>query len=97
MSSYDLVRVVATIKAKPDQIEACKAILQELIPPTLAEEGCLQYELLLNQNDETEFIFLETWTSSETLTKHLATEHLQKAVRDIEDKLARTLRYTPLH
>lgn len=37
--------IVAHIFAKPDQIEFVKAELQKIIAPTLAEEGCLQYDL----------------------------------------------------
>jgi|GEM_PF-180478 len=80
--SSDTVRVIATVKVKADQVEAVKAILTELVRLTLVEDGCLQYELLQNQQDQCEFIFVEAWTSQIALNKHLETEHLQKALRD---------------
>jgi quinol monooxygenase YgiN len=82
------VRVVARIVALPDKVEELKAVLRELIEPTRQEAGCLQYELLQNPSDPTDFTFVETWKSDEDLDIHLASVHIQRAFEQVEGLLA---------
>ena len=49
--------IVAHIFAKPDQIDLVKAELQKIIAPTLAEEGCLQYDLHQDNEEPEHFMF----------------------------------------
>jgi len=85
--SSNLLRVVATVRAKPEYCETVKDILSKLVHLTLTEDGCLQYELLQNQQDQCEFVFVETWSSQIALNKHLESEHLVKALRDTTELL----------
>jgi quinol monooxygenase YgiN len=73
------IRVVARITAKPDTIEATRELLTSLVLPTRIEEGCITYQLYQNENDPTDFTFIEEWTSNEDLDKHLETDHLKNA------------------
>jgi len=75
-----MLRVVARISAQPDKVEQVRLILSELIEPTRRESGCINYELLQNNEDPTDFTFVEEWESGAALDSHLATPHLQKAV-----------------
>ena len=63
-------------KEKEERKELEKAMLA-LIEPTRAEEGCQEYELFLSTEDENRFTFIETWTDSNALDKHLQTPPLQ--------------------
>ncbi len=82
------VRVVARLIAFPNKVEDAKALLLGLLEPTRKEPGCLQYNLLQNQADPTDFTFVEEWTSNEALDTHLASEHIQAAIAHIPELIA---------
>lgn len=82
--SKTTIRVVARVVAHPDQVEAVKSVLIELIEPTRQEEGCVVYELLQNQQDPTDFTFVEEWVSNALLEAHLSSTHIAKAVSQLE-------------
>lgn len=68
--------IVANIHAKPDQAELVRAELERLIPLTRAEEGCVQYDLHLNQADPAHFVFFENWATREAFEAHMKTAHI---------------------
>ncbi|BAU65122.1 Antibiotic biosynthesis monooxygenase [Stanieria sp. NIES-3757] len=84
------VRVVARVIALPDKIEQLKAVLIELIEPTRAEAGCIQYDLLQNTSNPTDFTFVEEWSSTAALETHLTSQHLQKAINKINGLVAQS-------
>jgi quinol monooxygenase YgiN len=86
--SRSTVRVVARLIAFPHKVEAAKALLFGLVEPTRQEPGCLQYDLLHNQADPTDFTFVEEWESHEALETHLATPHIQAASDRIPELIA---------
>jgi quinol monooxygenase YgiN len=73
MSQID---VIAHIHAKPGQEAALREILQGNIAPTLAEEGCLRYDLFVDIDDPGKFTFFEEWASLEALEKHGQSAHI---------------------
>lgn len=81
--SQSTVRVVARLVAFPNQVEAAKALLLSLVEPTRQEAGCIQYDLLQNQADPTDFTFVEEWASAAALDNHLAAEHIQAAIAQL--------------
>ncbi|WP_392535414.1 putative quinol monooxygenase [Nostoc sp. C117] len=84
------IRVVARMIALPNKVEELKAVLLELIEPTRQEPGAIKYELLQNQQDPTDFTFLEEWTSDEALNTHLNSPHFQAGAAKLEALLAAT-------
>lgn len=68
--------IVANITAQPDQIDLVKAELQKLVPITLAEEGCIQYDLHQDNDNPARFMFYENWESRELWQAHMAAPHL---------------------
>lgn len=81
------LHVVARIPAKPDQVEAVRDVLKGLIGPTRRESGCIKYELLQNNADQTDFTFVEEWESDAALDAHLQTAHVQAALAKFNDLL----------
>jgi len=69
--------IVARIEAKPDHIDAVKAGLKKLIQPTLAEAGCLQYDLHQDNENAAVFLFFENWESRELWQDHMNSAHLK--------------------
>ena len=71
------LRVVARIKARPDKVEEVRDALTSLVAPTRGEPGCIVYELLQNNDDPTDFTFVEEWESDAALASHAASDHIQ--------------------
>lgn len=68
--------IIANITAAANQIELVKAELQKLIPVTLAEEGCIQYDLHQDNENPAHFTFFENWESRELWQTHMNAPHL---------------------
>ncbi len=68
--------VVATLKARPGQEEALLAMLQALIGPTRAEQGCIAYELNRSDDEPGTFLFSERWESRPLWEAHMRSPHL---------------------
>ena len=49
--------IIASIKAKADQIELVKAELTGLVEPTRQEAGCVQYDLHQDNAEPSQFLF----------------------------------------
>ena len=85
------ITVVAKIVAKKESVEAVKAELLQLIPPTRKENGCIEYLLHQDNQDPAVFIFYETWESADSLVAHTNTDHYKAYVNAvaswIEDKV----------
>lgn len=97
--STSTVRVVARLIALPDKVEEAKVFLLDLVKTTQAEAGCLQYDLLQNQTDPTDFTFVEEWESLTALENHLASKHIQAALARVPELIAEgpdIRRYTAL-
>ncbi len=88
MSSKTTVRVVAHLIALRGHEEELKAVLTALVEPTRQEEGCILYELLQNQEDPTDFVFIEEWESEALLNAHLESLHINQAETKLESLLA---------
>ncbi len=81
------VRVLARIVARPESTDQVRQILLQLIPPTRAESGCLQYDLWQDPCEPNYFMFVEAWQSDTELDAHLDTEHLLQAGEQLQGLL----------
>ncbi len=68
--------IVADIYAEPDRADFVATELKKLVAPTLAEEGCLQYDLHRDNQDPAHFLFYETWTNRDLWQAHMKSAHL---------------------
>src|ERR1700680_1166123 len=79
------VRVIARSVARKGKEDQLRALLQGMLVPTRAEQGCKSYELY--ESDSTgRFYFDETWASEEALDKHTTTrhfKHLEQAIGEL--------------
>ncbi|MEO6333897.1 MAG: putative quinol monooxygenase [Pyrinomonadaceae bacterium] len=85
--STKTVRVVARVTSKPDKIDQVRGALMSLVPPTRAEDECVAYELLQNNEDPTDFTFVEEWSSDASLDEHLQTDHFKFAAAKLDGLL----------
>ena len=81
----DLLTVVAWIRANPEAVDAVREALTAVVPPTLQEEGCIEYKLHAVDDDPSLFYFVEQWRSGEDLDIHLASDHVREAIASVED------------
>jgi quinol monooxygenase YgiN len=70
--------------ANSDRVEELKDLLLSLVPETHQENGCIQYDLLQNQDDPADFTFVEVWASRADLDAHLSSDRLQAAFPKLE-------------
>lgn len=69
--------VVAVIRAKPEHRQELHDLLRGLVRPTLAEEGCIRYEMNVSEDGLT-FVFTEQWASRPAWERHMETPHLER-------------------
>ena len=74
----DKLTVIARMKAKHGMEEQLKQELLALIPPTRAEDGCINYDLHQSAQDSSRFLFHENWESEGHLKSHSQSEHLKR-------------------
>ncbi len=73
--------IVARILAKPQKRELVKAELLKLIEPTRAENGCINYDLHQDNENENLFIFHENWESHQLWQEHMNNAHLAEYIK----------------
>lgn len=76
--------IVARIEAKKDKVTLVKSELLKLIEPTLAEEGCLQYDLHQDTTHPEIFLFYENWQNRALWQAHMNNQHLADYARAVE-------------
>ena len=82
------IRVVAHLTSRPDTIADTRRALEGFVDPTRVEAGCIYYELMQNNDDPTDFTFVEEWESNETLDAHLESPHISTFKERAGDLLA---------
>ena len=68
--------ITASILAKPEKRDMVKQALLNLIPPTLAETGCINYGLHQDNENPDRFFFYENWESRDLWLDHNASAHI---------------------
>jgi quinol monooxygenase YgiN len=82
----DSLTVIAHVRAKPGQESRVRQILEELLAPTRAEAGCMNYDLHQSQTDPALFVFYENWVSEGDLEAHARSAHIQ-SFRKLADEI----------
>jgi quinol monooxygenase YgiN len=71
------VTLSVIFKAKAGKEHELKTELLALLTPTRKENGCLNYDLHEDPNDNGRFLFYENWESQGDLDKHINSAHVQ--------------------
>jgi len=69
------ISVIAILTSRRDADAAFQIELKKLLNATLAEDGCLSYEIYEYNDEKCKYIVIDQWESEEALTKHQATPH----------------------
>src|ERR1700747_1170052 len=68
------VRVIARSVARKGNEDELRTLLQGMLVPTRAEQGCKSYELY-ESDSRGRFYLAETWAGEGALDRHIATPH----------------------
>ncbi len=79
------IYLTALLKFKPGTTAQAKGYLEALVKASNQEEACEQYELYQSADDDTQFIFHETWASADGLQQHEQQPHFKLFVQQIGD------------
>ena len=80
--------IVAKIIATDGNSVAVKTALTNLITPTRAEAGCIQYNLHQDTTDPHVFLFFELWESRDLWLDHIASDHITAHKAATKDSIA---------
>jgi len=87
--------LVASITAKEGKVELLKSKLVELMAPTKAEKGCVNYHLHQDNENPAHFLFYENWESRELWQDHMESDHI-KGFMATSDELVEAVTITEL-
>jgi quinol monooxygenase YgiN len=80
--------IIAKLVARPGAEESLRSALNDMVEPSLAEEGCLAYEPYVDPVDPCRMVIVEEWTDAAALEEHFNTPHFQQVAKVLEDVLA---------
>ena len=84
------LNVFAIIDAKPEHVASVEKALREMLAPTRAEDGCLQYELNRHLDNPARLMMIERWRDEAALDHHAATPHIARLRRAMAGRVDRT-------
>lgn len=73
-----MIKVIAEDFIKEEYLELVRPLYAELVEKTKKEPDCIAYDLYVDQDDPTHFIFIEEWPSHEALQTHCRSEHFRR-------------------
>ncbi|SEN37353.1 Quinol monooxygenase YgiN [Duganella sp. CF517] len=75
--------IVATITAHSGSELLVRSALDQIVPPSRAETGCIRYDLHQDLGDPATFVMLEAWDDAEAHALHETTPHFLEMVNTI--------------
>ena len=66
------INVILETQSKPECIDDLKSTLKNILPDTRSYDGCIEVQVVGNQDDPLNIILLETWETREQYEKYLA-------------------------
>lgn len=76
--------LIAQLKVKEDAVDAAKAAALAIVEQSRSEAGCINYDVHQSIEDETVFIWHETWRDQAAIDEHFATDFFQKFFATVE-------------
>ena len=74
----DKIVLVARLRVKADKVEQVKTAAFAIVADSRKEAGCINYDIHQSIEDETVFIWHETWANKAAIDEHFATPFFQK-------------------
>ena len=86
--------LIARLKIKSGSVEAAKQAALAIIADSRAEDGCLNYDFHQAIDDETVFVWHETWENKAAIDAHGASAHFKDFSTKIKDSVDESLQIT---
>jgi quinol monooxygenase YgiN len=94
MTNSENIVLIARLKVKKDSVEQAKQAALAIVEDSRAEKGCLNYDFHQAIDDETVFIWHETWENKEAIDAHGKSNHFDDFSRQIKDLTSEPLQIT---
>ena len=94
MTNNENIVLIARLKVKKDSVEQAKQAALAIVEDSRREAGCLNYDFHQAIEDETVFIWHETWENKEAIEAHGKSEHFDAFSRQIKDLIDEPLEIT---
>jgi quinol monooxygenase YgiN len=86
--------LIARLTAKPDQADALGEGLVGLVDHTRAEEGCIDYRVHRDNDDQSTFVLYENWRSRADLDAHFKQPYTEALMKRLPSLLAKDMELT---
>jgi len=83
----NILTCIAKIRAQEEHKEIVLSELTKIINPTQKENGCINYDLHIDNENDSIFIFHENWESEQDLNAHLESSHIKECFEVIGEML----------
>lgn len=87
-SSSAPLTIVAQLKAKPGKERELQQALQALVEPTRREQGIMNYDMHVSNEDPGLFLFYENWRTKDEWDRHMKSPHLEAFARRNDELVA---------
>lgn len=94
MTNSENIVLIARLKVKKDSVEQAKQAALAIVEDSRREKGCLNYDFHQAIDDETVFIWHETWENKEAIDAHGKSEHFAAFSRQVKDLTSEPLQIT---
>ncbi|MDT4888350.1 putative monooxygenase YcnE [compost metagenome] len=82
------ITLIALLRAHPGRADALESLLHDMLAPSRAEAGCIQYDLHRDRKDADLLYMIEQWRDEAALVEHEASQHFQAFVKAAQPDLA---------
>ena len=79
-----MIKVIAEDFIKEEYLDIVRPLYTELVAKTKEEKDCIEYNLYIDEDDKTHFVFIEEWQDRNALDTHVNSEHFQRLVPQID-------------
>lgn len=86
--------LIARLKVKKEAVEAAKAAALAIVESSRSESGCLNYDFHQAIDDETIFVWHETWADKAALDEHFAMPYFAELGEKMKDITEEPLQLT---
>lgn len=86
--------LIARLKVKADSVESAKQGALAIVKDSRAETGCINYDFHQAIDDETVFVWHETWANRAAIEAHGGSEHFKDFSRRVKDSVDEPLQIT---
>lgn len=76
--------LVARLKVREDAVEEAKQSALAIVADSRAEEGCVNYDIHQAIDDETVFVWHETWKNKAAIDEHFETDFFKDFYSKVE-------------